>query len=85
MNITKLFLLLLSISYTLGLLELMNGRKKNAKEIQIGIPIEYSKNNNLFKFNFKGNDSFIILTFIERPEVTYREEVYLIDPNNTRH
>ena len=85
MNITKLFLLLLSTSYTLGLLELMNGRKKNAKEIQIGIPIEYSKNNNLFKFNFKGNDSFIILTFIERPEVTYREEVYLIDPNNTRH
>ena len=63
----------------------MNGNEKNAKEIKIGIPVDYDKNNNIFKFNFKGNDSIIILAFLERPENAYSEDVYLIDPNNTRH
>ena len=58
----------------------MNGNEKNAKEIKIGIPVDYDKNNNIFKFNFKGNDSIIILAFLERPENAYSEDVYLIDP-----
>ena len=62
MNLTKLFLLLFSLNCLLSLQTEIKEDVNNYKEIKIGEYVEFDKNNNLFKFNYNGNASIIIIS-----------------------
>ena len=76
LQISKLFLLILFLTYTTSIRE----DKGKAIEITIGSTVEYDKNNNFFKFDYEGpKDKMIIFDFVG-PE----GELYLTNPNNER-
>ena len=76
LQISKIFLLILFLTYTTSIRE----DKEKAIEITIGSTVEYDKNNNFFKFDYEGpKDKVIIFDFVG-PE----GELYLTNPNNER-
>ena len=78
MKMSNHFLLLL-ILLGISSLEADLG-EKDAIEIQIGIPIEYDKEKNYFKFTkTEQGDSYIVFKFMKD-----RPETYLIDQNNQK-
>ena len=78
MNQTKLFLLFFSLNCLLSLQTEIKEDANNYKEIKTGDFVEFDKNNNLFKFNYNGNASIIIISLKKE------KALYITDPKGDK-